>query len=420
MSGLKTPQQSQFEQWTNDVGQLLTKLGQSFAELKETQQRELAGQAGEITRLSNDFDKVQGQYAQRFHAIADHYYRGGAYKGPFESREQAAQFGWLVIASIGGPDQRQKALAELQRAGIVPTPGAEGGFLSPELLLSGIMRNVEQYGVFERAVPATPVDRHSGAVIKRTGGLTVYHPELEAATTASTPTFGKVDFALKRWATLTLIDRWFMADALVVSLGDFVATEIGHALAYAQDLYGFMGDGTSTYARVTGVLKRAGTNQLVVTGDTADDTFAEFCDASVKYLGAMMGTLPGWAHMEQPRWFMHLSVFFRYLSARDDNGMPIANILQADRPNPFMLMGYPVEITQVAPALTDTAVSTVFMAFGALQRGWLLARHVKGLEVRTSEHYKFAEGQIAIAGEAVQDIVETDNQAYVQGKTGTG
>jgi HK97 family phage major capsid protein len=402
----------QQRQMSGLLADMLDKIDSRFTDLEQKTQDKFRGAANEIARLRGDFGGVQSRYAERFRALADHYHRAGDYHGPFANREEAANFGRFVIAAI---TRDNAALAELERAGITPAKGAVGGYLSPDQLLAGILRNVELYGVFERNVPPTIVNVHTGGMATRTGGLTVYHPELETAATASEPSFGRIDFALKRWATLTLIDRWMMNDALVVALGDFIATEIGYALAYGQDLRAFVGDGTSTYGRVTGAFKRAGSGQLTVTGDSGDDTFAEMIAKSTYYLAKMMGKVPTWVHQAGPRWYMHAVVFFDYLGVRDSQGRPIADILQADRPNPFTLMGYPVELTQVAPS--TTATETVFVLFGALARGWKLFRHVTGVEIRESEHYKFAEGQIAIAGDVVQDIQEADNQAYAQLKT---
>ena len=408
-TGFQAPQQAQFEDWIASVQTLCERLGQSFVELKENQQREIQGQASEIAKLRGEFQTGQEQSLRRFHAIAEHYHRGGDYRGPFNSREEAASFGRLVAFVATGD---QSALLALQRAGMGPAKGSEGGYLMPDVLVPGIIRNVEQYGVFESDVPPSPVAGETGGETKRIAGLTVYHPGLGQSASESQPNLGRVNFSLIRWATLTLVDRWMLNENLSVALGDFVAQEIALALAYAEDLYGFMGDGTSTYGRVTGAFKRAGTNQLTVTADSGDDTFAEVIAKSTYYLGKVMGTLPKWAHQFGPKWYMHMLTFFSYLGVRDTAGQPIANILQADRPTPFMLMGYPVQIVQVAPSVT--AVSTVFAVFGALARGWKLYRHVNGVEIRVSEHYKFAEGQVAIAGDVVQDIVESDPNAYVQ------
>ena len=387
---------------------VLDKIDERFSELDTATQEKFLGAAAEVAKLQNDLRLANSNYAQRF-AMAVDGARQGSYKGPFRDASQAANFGRLIAATVIGD---KAALADLQRAGVSMETGPAGGALVRGFLADGVMRNVETYGVFARSVPPTLVGAQSGSMVTRTGGLTVYHPDLGSAATQSAPSFGRINFSLNRWSTLSLVDRWFMESDLAVALGDFIATEIAQAIAYCMDLYGFMGDGTSTYARIVGAFKAAGTNQLVVTGDAGDDTFAEMIAKSTYYLAAAMGKLPVWAHAAGPRWYMHLSTFFGYLGVRDTVGRPIAEILAADRPWPFMLMGYPVEICQLAPS--QTAASTVFAVFGALARGWRVFRHRQGLEVRSSDHYKFAEGQIAIVGDVAQDIVECDNQAYVQ------
>ena len=384
----RTPQQEQTQQWFDDVAALLQKLGGSFSELKKGTQRDLVAATDDIAKLRNDFASAETRYRERFTALAEYYQRGGAYKGPFREMAQAADFCRAVIAV-------------------------------PEILVNEILRNVETYGAFERNVPATPVTSQSGSMVKRTGGLTVYHPDIAQAPDESGPTLGRVMFNLTRYATLTYVDQWMLDMALAAALDDFVAQEIALALAYAGDLYGFMGDGSATHARVTGAFKQSGTGQLTVTAESGDDTFAEVIAKHVTYLALALGALPQWGHVSGAKFYMHLSIFAGYLGQRLTTGAPVADILSADRPSPFVLMGYPVEITQVAPTLSaQTQADTTMLIFGALQRGWRLFRlQPPGIRIRVSNDYKFAEGLQAIAGDALQDIQECDKSAYVQLKT---
>jgi len=408
---IKTPQEVQVEQLVAELAGKLESIGASYNDLDAKYQAQFKGQADEIAKLSNSMEKVQADAIKRFHAIAGHYQRGGDYRGPFADREQAAQFGRMVAAIMQHDHAALKA--EYDKAAISLTKGPEGGYLMPELLLAGIIRNVEEAGVFERNCPAIPVSVMSGGGARRTGGLTVYYPDFGVAGTASTPTVGDTRFALKRFVVGTEVDNWMLASDLAVALGDWVATEISYGLMLAADSDWFVGDGTSGYCGYTGLFKR--TDLLSVGGDSGDDTFAEMIAKSTYYLGTVLGTAPLWVHNSSPKWFMHLLIFFQYLGVRDTAGQPIANVMQAQTGLPFYLMGYPVEPVQVAPSATD--VSTVFTLFGALTRACRVYRHSKAVELKSSDQLKFWEAQTVFAADVPQDMTVVDGNGVVQLKT---
>lgn len=419
MAGEISAMQTQFNAWLEEATGKMEKLGTSFQGLDEQVKKGLLDHTREIAKLSDEVAATKRDSTARFRELVAQDRAGGAYRGKYANREQARLAGLMVIAALASAaeSERKTALAELEKAGVSPGTGAGGGYLMPEQLVDGIIRNVEQYGVLPRVAKAFTAPVMTGKIPVRSGGLTVYYPDLEVAATASAPTFGAAAFSLIRNSTLVLVDRWMLQSQLAVPLGELLAEEAGYALAYATDLNGFMGDGTSAYARITGVFKRAATANLTYTGAdpaASDDpeTFAKVYAKGAYYLGQLMATVPAWVHFADPRFFLHLKAFFGFLGALDSNNRPVADILAADRPMPFRLMGYPAEITQVAPS--TTAVSTKFVTFGALNRGVAIVRHTSGVEIRQSEHYKFAEGQIAIATDMLQDIVELDPNAYAR------
>jgi len=409
---LKTPQEVQVEQLVAELAGKLEHFGALFSELDTKLQAQFKGQADEIAKLSSSIASVQANAIKRFHAIADEHRRGGDYRGPFASREEAGQFGRVVAAIMRRDHAAMKE--ELEKAAISPTKGTTGGYLMPELLLGGIIRNVEDAGVFERNCPAIPVNVMSGGAVKRTAGLTVYYPDYGVAGTASTPGAGQRRFELKRFVVGTEVDNWMLASDLAVALGDWVATEISYALALAEDTNWFVGTGTNEYCGYTGLFKR--TDLLSVAGVSGDDTFDEMIAKSTLYLGEMLGTAPLWVHNSSPKWFMHLLIFFKYLGVRDTAGQPIANVMQAQGGGlPFWLMGYPVEPVQVAPSAT--AVSTVFALFGALARACRVYRHSKAVELKSSDQLKFWEAMTVFAADVPQDMQVADTNGIVQLKT---
>ncbi len=409
--GATNDRDAQYEALLRETAAAVERLGGITDQLAVRMQ----GHARDIESMRFAHERERAAAEQRFVALADEYQRGGSsHYGHFKSREAARNFGLLCIAALKDPDQSRAALDELHRAGINPGSGAAGGYLAPETVMNEIIRNVANAGVFERNCPPITTTVRSGGIPKRTAGNTVYFPDLETATTASAPTFGRVQFACKRWSALALVERWMLVESLAVALGEFVAEELAYAIAVKEDQSWFTGDGTSTYGGHKGLFKLAsGDGISVVTGDSGDDTFAEVIAKSTYYLAQALGKLPDWAHMAGPRWYMHSLIFFQYLGVRDSQGMPIVNILNSTEGIQKYLFGYPVEWTQVAPS--TTAVSTPFVVLAPLAKACRVVRLAgESVELRTSEHYKFAEGQVAFLADVVQDMVIADASAIVQ------
>jgi HK97 family phage major capsid protein len=399
----------------NDV---LDKIDERFSELDEATQKKFLGAAGEIAKLRDDVRAANDNHAQRYAILASDYQRGGAYKGPFRDAEQAATFGKFVAAVAGGPHAMAALKSDRDFASINPTTGISGGFAMPEQLLAGIINNTEKYGVFERNVRSWPADSETVSRVKRVQGATVYYPDLGVACAESVLKLGSERAGLTRHAVLALIDRWMLNTAspgLQMALGDYVAEEFGLALALATDRNAFIGDGTPTYAKTTGLLKLSGS--LDVTGDAGDDTFQELINKTTYYLSKLIGALPDVADDENCKFYMHRSIFWGYLGIRDDQGRPIADILTASgRPQRFLL-GYPVEVTQVAPKLADTAISTNLLVLANLMRGAELYRNRGGAELRIGSEIRMIEGQVVMLLECLQGVKHLDETVSVRLKT---
>lgn len=98
----------------------------------------------------------------------------------------------------------------------------------------------------------------------------------------------------------------------------------------------------------------------------------------------------------------------------DSNKRPIWNVTRDNTGKPVLqLMGYDVEITQVAPKLSQTAVSTTMAVLGALNPGVVVARS-PDLEIAQSTEVKFAEDQTAFRGITRRDIGLADASAICQ------
>src|SRR5262249_15129155 len=129
----------------------------------------------DIARLRDDYANMQRGYVDRFNAIAARDARGGEYRGAFRDRQTAAEFGRMVAFAatkdVSFLSEQQRATLntagqsngfEPNRASLGITSGQAGGYLMPDLLVQGIIRNVETYGAFEKNANTQPVPSQTG------------------------------------------------------------------------------------------------------------------------------------------------------------------------------------------------------------------------------------------------------------------
>ncbi len=394
----------------------------AVAELKtivEAQDARLAA----VDQLRKDIDGLSTDFRKQVKIISTRVGPDPYYRGVFESREQACKFGLTVMARCCGNPKAAERLVKMdpELKAMIEGTDVAGGFLVNEEFHAAIIRRVEQYGVFRRNAMFVPMGSDRDIWPKRTGGLTVYCPGEGVAPTESTPTLGVVALTAKQWLTLTAISSQLNEDA-AVAIAEFLADEIALAFAMKEDSCGLVGDGTSTYFGVTGVLNHGDTaNQACGSGDS---TFAEGCKWT--YLAGVLGEVPSWALFDG-RYYFHRSVFFKNVVGQvDSNGVPIVKFVTAGgeaRGAPLqlggatpLLLGFPVELTEVFPAIADDAVSTAFWAFGSLRRGWYLG--MRGpMEVARSTEVYFKEGLTAIRGAERVDMVPSAANAMVKTTT---
>ncbi|MEP0848132.1 MAG: phage major capsid protein [Phycisphaerae bacterium] len=391
--------------------ELIAKINTRFSDLEQKTQEKFTQAAREVEKLDDDVNRVRSQYAERFHALAEHHHRGGDYRGPFADAQQARAFGTLVAALGGAPWAREALADDRHLAAVQGMPGSSGGFLLPEGLVPGIINNAEKHGVFERNARKWPAAGESASRVTRTSGATVYYPDYGVVPSESTLSFGRVRVELTKYAAYAAADRWMLSSpALAIPLGNYIAEELAYAAALAMDTNAFMGTGGATHAKTTGLFKSAGGAD--VTADSGHNTFEEVIDANVSYLSKLIGNLPDSADDENCKFYLHRSIFWRYLGARDSANRPIADIItKGERPQ-RVLMGYPAEVAQVAPKLADSAESTALLILANLMRGADLHRNENAVGLLVSEHVKMLEGQVVFLLEMLQGTAIADATMY--------
>lgn len=284
-----------------------------------------------------------------------------------------------------------------------------GGYLVPEEFIGTIIRWVNEYGVARRYLRNVPMTRERINFPKRTGGLTVYFPDEGVAPTASDLSLGRITLTAKKFAVLTVFSKELEEDS-AVGLGERIASEIALALAQAEDNCLWNGDGTSTYAGITGVF-----NSATVAVKTMDAGDTSFSDTTWDYLVDLLTSVPDWAmKMPDTAWYCSPSVRGVLLKVKGSDGQPL--LADPNRDGMGQILGYPVRQSSAMPSIAADAVSTKFLAFGSLM-AWGLFGVRRAMTLERSTEVYWLTDQIAMKAVPRIDIQEAEGTAMAVLKT---
>lgn len=127
-----------------------------------------------------------------------------------------------------------------------------GGVTIPEPLEAALIRLVEQFGIFRQYAGRKAMSAPTDTVPRRLGGLQVFYPDEATALTASDLRLDKVTLTAKKYACLSELSTELNEDSVLEMISLLV---LEMAAAKAEDVNGFLGDGTATYASTTGLAK---------------------------------------------------------------------------------------------------------------------------------------------------------------------
>jgi HK97 family phage major capsid protein len=176
----------------------------------------------------------------------------------------------------------------------------------------------------------------------------------------------------------------------VVPMGQFLARYGAVEFARAEDTWGFLADGQSTYENVKGIVQIARDNTKTVTlGATkthpSDATLADFRNLRTKINKAGLSGRSS-AYYLDSTWETQLPTFRTTAEPNVYMRLPDGSAI---------LDGYPIVWTDVlAPYSTGVAADTALAVFGDLSFWWM-GEHGSP-RIDTSEHVYFANDQLAV------------------------
>lgn len=232
-------------------------------------------------------------------------------------------------------------------------------FLVPTEFSMDIIDLRLQYGVVRRLFAVEPMGSDTKTVPRQTGHLAAYFTGQSDAGTESNMTHDDVMLVAKKIMVLSRMSKELSMDA-AVSLGDRLARDIAWAMAYKEDLCGFLGDGTSTYGGILGTNTRlqdvdgSGTDSagLVTASGNA------YSEITLPDFNKVIGKLPTYARNTRTAWVMSPNFYHTVAQKLElaQGGVTLTETrnLQAPGGRPLFL-GYPVEFSEVMPATEDNS-----------------------------------------------------------------
>lgn len=325
----------------------------------------------------------------------------------FKTAKDAYGFGmWFLGAVCGqdsGLDYCKKNGIKIEVKGATTGLNSDAGALIPVQYSNTIIDLREKFGIFRQEVMAEPMTSESMVVPRSVGGLTAYPVGEAAAGTSSKTAWDNVELTARKWMVLTKYSSEVNEDT-IVAWADRMAYEIAYAFALAEDTAGFLGDGTSTYHKITGVIPKltglSGTvayiaGLVVASGNLwSEITLADFSRTK--------GRLPAYARQRgNAKWFcsstFHAEVMEKLALAAGGN--TAANIVNGSEQLTFL--GLPVVLAQALPIVE--ANSQVPCLLGDLNQAVTFGDR-RGITLALSEHSDFANDNIDIKGTERFDI----------------
>jgi len=171
---------------------------------------------------------------------------------------------------------------------------------------------------------------------------------------------------------------------------------MARSLARKEDLIGFLGDGTSTYFGMTGIVgalravdETIGNIKSLVVG--SGNTYAELTLGDFR---KVIGILPTEAD-DEAKWYMSKKFYYNVVYPLAETA-GVANIFEilSDKKGRYLL-GYPVEFVSDMPSVEDD--SQICALLGDLKLGAFLGER-REMRVERSDHVHFSTNQIGFRG----------------------
>jgi HK97 family phage major capsid protein len=328
--------------------------------------------------------------------------------------EAAYIAGKFYSATLWG-DRKSRAWLEKHdiQAALSTDSEEKGGALVPIEIEKRIIDLVEEYGTARRKCEIVPMASDTKIWPRVTGGLTVYFPGENTAITESEPALDNITLVARKAATLTRVSSELGEDSMG-PMGDLITRKIALAFATKEDQCCFLGDGSSTYAGISGLITECtAATATIVTALTANTAFSTLDMVDFE---SMIGKLPEYPGI-RPEWYISKAGWAASMMRLADaaGGNTAAEIEGRRR---LVFAGFPVNLVQCMNSTLTAQTSTKGLCyFGDLDMAASFGDR-RGMTVAVSDQRYFEYDQLGIRGTErydinVHDVGDTSNAGAV-------
>lgn len=399
------------EDQTNEIGRLATEADSVKADLefeerlaaKEAELRAVVEKAAPAPAPAVEAPAAPEKRSLEVRQILPHHSSLRAYNTGPEAVEQAYRVGRWIRGTVfrNQDDLRWCRDHGVEARALNEGSNSAGGALVPEEFASEVIRLTEEYGTFASSgVESMNMTRDTMVIPKRLTGTSAYFIGEGSAITESEPTYGNVNLVAKKLAVSCRMSSEIVEDALV-SMADQVTMEFATSIAYKQDLCGWVGDGTSTYGGMRGLVNKIndGTHTAAVHTAASGNTSFETLDID-DFLG-VLGKLPIYARAGA-RWFVSPAGYAASIQ-RLKYAAGGATVEDLGRGIVDQWLGYPVQVVHVMNSTLGADASQVKVLFGNLGMSSIYARR-RDFSVRLFDQVYATTDQLLLQGTARFDI----------------
>lgn len=274
-----------------------------------------------------------------------------------------------------------------------------GGVLAPIDFDAAIIAVRDTVGAFRNA--EVRQSRSDNKVRpRRIGGLTANFVAENAIIPESQFQLDAVEATLKKLAILARGSAELFEDS-EPDLAEFIASEMGYALAAVEDDCGLNGDGTSTYSGISGLgTKLAGTKSSIAAA-SGHNTYLTIDSTDIANLmGGVLATgIPG------ARWYVSAIGYAQTLCRLAAVSGGLTATQRPDGTIDASFLGFPVSFSAKLPNVTTSLAGKPMLFFGDLKKSSVLVeRNEQMLFMLSVERYVDSD-QVAFRGTRREDII---------------
>lgn len=300
--------------------------------------------------------------------------------------ERAYGFGQFLLATLGGSERSyeycKKNGIEIRKHQESVNSG--GGFLVPTQFDNDLIDLREEFGVFRSLAKNKKMTSDTLVVKRREGGLTAYPVGEGKKIKGSEKKWGEVELKARKVAVLARYTSELNEDA-AIDLADDFAGEMAYAFAQYEDSCGFLGDGTSPYHGIVGIipkLKGLSNNVAQIAGVqvASGNAWSEITGQDMLNL---LARCPAYLMKRSPKWFSSTAFYFSVFERLIEEAGGTSRLEMVNGKPTYFYKGFPVELVQTLPSFEEN--SQVPLIFGDIALAAMFGDRRQSTVAMTSE-----------------------------------